>query len=323
MLAACNTSKTEPATLREENPQASYQIDTVASDDAAASRAGALLDATYYRNKVQNTSAAAVLLAPALKGVSRSASAYVQAARLTVMEPTQTSDEELAIRYHALLDRALEIQPSNAKAYILKAEAFDMQSDYASERTSLDKSKALGTVDPWLLMGYARLDSKTKGRNESVGWYRQVVSGGPGNSESDRRAFVSAAVQVGQYNSGPGELSLEQLGALVWKHRNPNDAYSLGSFAQYFVIEANYDTGVVFAKEALRVMDYRVARTTLAAALYGKAAELLVAGKAAEAGRLMTEARLTDYDRDEVFKHYSGTNERTAKLLPTLRKIVL
>jgi hypothetical protein len=326
-LVACDTSKivSGPKIATAEPRNSAPFASTAASspEDADTVRARALLDTTYTRNKAQNTSAAALLLAPALSGASHSAAAYVEAARATVMAPTQLSAPDLAVHYHALLDKALEIDPENRKAYVLKAEAFDMQRDYASEWVSLEESRVLGNPDPWLLMGYARFNAATKGSLEGVAWYKQVVGFGPGATESEHKAFVFAAVQVGQYKSNPGEPTLSELGALVWKYRNPNDAYSIGSFAQYFVGDDDFENGMLYARAALKTMNYRVARTTLAAALYAKAADLIVAGNTFGAGKFVTEAQSLDYDRDEVFRHYSESSDHISKIMPTLRKIVL
>ena len=330
LLAACTAPEQAPSGG---NPPASGATNSTSvsatvesSEERDVAKAKQLLDTTYSKNMRSHLEQAEALLEPPLTGTSQSASAYVQAARLIAMSDALAKDRlgvDQATAYHMLLDKALAIEPKNSKAFILKAEAFDLQKNYAQELVSLDRAKELGSKDPWLLMGYARYFERIAGSTEaSYQLYRDVVERGAGQSDEERRAFVRALVQLGQYEPQEGDVPLRSLAVLAWKERHPDDAITLGSFAEYFVRVTMFDDAIVYQKEALRTMDYGAGRVTLASALYGKAAQLVVDGKAAEADKYLTSARAMGYRRSDIFSRYVGRNEQLQGLLPTLRAIV-
>lgn len=117
-----------------------------------------VLDA-HYGNQAQLERAAG-LLTRAIAENKDDASIYVQAARLTIkgghVVATQFRPGTLEA-YGELLDRALSLDPRNAKALILKAQFLNLSGDHDAERAALDKAKETGTRDAWLLVGYGKL----------------------------------------------------------------------------------------------------------------------------------------------------------------------
>jgi tetratricopeptide (TPR) repeat protein len=274
-----------------------------------------LLD-TYY-GKQENLESAATLLGDVLGKDKKNANAYVQAARLTI----QAGDSVES--YHALLDIALAIDPTNRKAFILKAGAYDIQKNYSQEEAALDKAKELGSTDSWLYMGYARYYGRVGDETSSRYFYSQVKARGPGDSPEQRRAYVSALTSLVRFLPQEPSEPIE-LARLAWRERYPTDAWTLGTFANEFIFRGVFDDAVVFGREAVRTMDYHVGRRTLAVALYGRAAQLILLDQTAQANKLIDEAQRLSVSPSDVMSRFEAFNggEIMDKLMPILTKIV-
>ena len=283
-----------------------------------------LLD-TYYGNRA-NLQKAAALLERALSGDSKDANAYVQAARLTVMGGYVGGErfrDGMIENYHAFIDKALATDPKNQKAYILKAEAYDIQRDFLQEKLALDKAKALGSSDPWLWMGYARYYSKVNDPTTAFHFYTEVEALGPGTSAESRRAYVSALVKLARFKPPAGQPSrLKSLAATAWRERFPTDAWTLGNFADEFVFHGLFDDAIRFSREALRTMDYGAGRLTLAVSLYGRAAQLVSMKRASDARRLQEEAARLGFDRAAILNRLEGSSDEVQRLMPILRESI-
>jgi hypothetical protein len=83
-----------------------------------------------------------------------------------------------------------------------------------------------------------------------------------------------------------------------------------------------FDDAIIYAKEALKTMNYGAGRMTLATALFGKAAELIDAGKAAEADKYVVQAKYMGSDPRDVLERLEGSSDSVDRLMPTLRKII-
>lgn len=283
-----------------------------------------LLD-TYYGRR-DNLRRAGQLLDKVLAADRRNAAAYVQAARLTVMGGHIVREEyksNTIETYHALLDKALAIDPNNQKAHILKAEAYDKQGDFAREKSSLDRARTYGESDPWLWNGYGRYYRKIGDRETSRTYFAKVETLGPGTLPEHRKAYTSALQDLARFkDAGQDPERLKSLAAAARRERHPDDAWVLGDFADLFVYYCMFDEAIDYARESLRVMDFGVGRVSLATALYGKAAGIIVAkGPREEADRLIAEARSLGVGKEAVLR----TLERTYfgdLLIPTLLTIV-
>jgi hypothetical protein len=75
-----------------------------------------------------------------------------------------------------------------------------------------------------------------------------------------------------------------------------------------------YDEAIEVSREALQAMNYGAARLTLTSALFGKAAELTVAGKKIAAAPLLTEARSYGYAKSSIYRKLNLRSEKFAPL---------
>lgn len=298
----------------------SADVPSAEAEGRAVASAKQLID-TYY-GQSEKLKLARELLTPALEGRGLSATAYVQAARVMIMT-SNTSDPQTAINYHALLDKAIKLDPKNAKAYILKAEAFDIQGDFERELGALMLAKSLGTTDPWLSMGFARHGESTNNPTSAYWSYRKVVDDGVGDSSESQRAYTSALTKLARYQRVPGALKLKELAERAQKFRHPDDAWVLGNFASHFIAEGLFGDAIAFAAQARKVLDYNRARALLAIALYGKAAELAKAGKSQDAFEVIAQARSVGVDYRQLLrtldqydvKHMNGR-------MPDIRRLI-
>lgn len=284
-----------------------------------------LLDGYYGRS--QRLAQAAGLLQTALQEQSDpDAETCVEVARLIVMgghivaEKFRPSTVE---RYHEWLDKALEADPSNPKAHILKAEAYAIQHRYADEKAELDRAKKAGTKDPWLEVGYAKYYGHVGDNTAAYYTLDAVREAGPGTTASQRKAFIAALQELSSFKvPGDPKAELRALADLARKERSPEDAWVLGNFADSFIFHAMFDDAIAFAREAVSVMDYGAGRLSLAAALYGKAAMLTRDKKAKEAQKLIQQARSFGFERESVLGRLARGGPEDQDLMPTLERIV-
>jgi hypothetical protein len=283
-----------------------------------------LLD-TYYGN--DNLIKASALLERGYKSNSDNSHFFVQAARATVMGGQMSFGESrpnTIERYGMLLDRAIALDDSNSKAHILKAQVF-AYTDRAAQLAELDKAKALGTADPWLLVGYGDYCFDLKALDKAFAMYTEVQRRGPGSRESERRAYVKALSSLTGFPHPTDVKMLREYAALAMKARHPADAWTPLTFAESFLDEQLFDESIFHAREALKTMDFGAGRLALASALYGKAAQLTVAGKPPSDSQLfIEEARKFKFTKTEIFSYLSRRDPqgRLRALVPTFNSII-
>jgi tetratricopeptide (TPR) repeat protein len=283
------------------------------------------LDADFGGNTGQLTRAS-TLLKRALSEDKTNANVYVQAARVAVKGGYIVSSRfqpGSIDAYGELLDQALELDPNNLKARILKAEYFHIKRDYASERIELDRAQAIRTNDPWLLIGYGRHFFAKGDADLARSYYAQARDQGVGLSVEHRKAYIYSLVELAGFAaSADDQTSLREITQLVRTQRDKRDAWSLGNLSDALLRVGMFDEAITTAREALSVMDYGVGRLHLVAALYGKAAELTDKGSESAASPLIEEARSYRVDKSSVLRQFSDASPKTRLLLRTLGSLV-
>ena len=287
-------------------------------------RARELVD-TYY-GKRSNLDQASELLARAYKANPADPNIFVHAARIEVMgSPVNDSTID---RYASLLDKALALDPSNAKAHLLKAEVFEYRKDLPARLKELELAKALGPNDPWVAVGWARYYFDIKDFLESFNGYSSVVEPGPGTSASERKAYVAAidGLMYLKFGDDSDEEALRRYAALALKGRHPADAWTPVKYAELFIDQQLFQEAIVYAREALRTMDSSAGRITLAAALYARAAQMQIAGRpASELAPLVVEARQFRHTPKEVLEYLvvsRGDDGSLRVFEPAIRKLM-
>lgn len=293
------------------------------------SQARELVD-TYYGDQA-NFTKATELLEQAYLTDPKDANVFVQAARITVLGGVLTFgryQEGTFERYSALIDSAIELDPANPKAHMLKAQVFFNAKKHDQELASLEKAKATNTADPWLQIGYGRHHRATGSLGKALEYYTQVQNRGPGGTPSERRAYIVAldvltSIQV----DGEDMLAkLRQHAALALQNRYPRDAWTPHGYAETFLDNHLYDDAIFYAREALKTMDFGFGRLALAASLYAKAAQLHTEGRAhAELKPIINEAQAFGFHKDDVLEYLvkrRGIKGSYGPLVPALEKVI-
>lgn len=282
------------------------------------------LDA-HFGSEAQLVQAAA-LLTRALSEDESNAAVYVQAARLTIKggHVVATKFQPGTIdAYGELLDRALSLDPKSAKARILKAEYFYHKGDLAAGLSELDKAKETGTKDSWLLIGYGRHYRRMGDAGRAISYYSEARDRGPAPNLEQRNAYIAALEGLAGFAAASSDQkALSELVRLTRKERDPRAAWPLGNLADSLIRAGMFDDAIALSREALATMNYGAGRLTLAAALYGKAAELTLAGSKGAATPLLQEARGYGFSRASVLGRFVGS-AKLAQLLPTLEALII
>lgn len=191
------------------------------------------------------------------------------------------------------------------------------------ERAELDKAKETGTNDSWLLIGYGRLYRSTGDIDKALASYSEAHRRGPGASLEQRNAYIAALNGLATLAAANGdEKALRELMDATRKGRDPRDAWALGNLSESLIRAGMFDEAIAVGREALQTMNYGAGRLTLTAALYGKAAELIVSGSRGLAEPLAQEARNFGYSKSSVLSLFNFRAAKAAKLRSVLETIV-
>lgn len=302
-------------------------LPTTAADlSAAEALAQAKFEIDTHYGDASHLNRAAPLLLKALSAEPGNAAIYVQAARLTIKGGHVVASQfrpGTVEAYNELIDKALALDPSHQKAHILKAEVHDIRGQYEQERLSLERARALGESDPWLWMGYARYYLKVGQSNQAFATYLRVMRMGPGEGPEPRNAYVGALNELAGFTLRPQDgVTLQDLGRMVREARHPQDAWALGNFAEQVLWRGMFDEAIDFSREALKTQDYGVARLTLAAALYGKAAEQILLKQESGVQALLDEAAALGVSRQRILQHLADDTPEARRRAPILERIV-
>jgi tetratricopeptide (TPR) repeat protein len=224
-----------------------------------------------------------------------------------------------------LLDKAIALDPSIPTAYILKSEVFEKRGEFDAQLAALDRAKALGADDPWLLVGYARYYRRLGQPGSAFDLFAKIEARGPGVTASERKAYVTALRQLSTFPVADNEIEdrLKKYAALAVQARYPTDAWTPHYFAESFLNAGLYDEAITYARIALQTMNFDAARTTLAVALYAKAADLNLNGKALNELQLfIDEAQALGVERLAVLNDASTQSQMTNELLRAMRQVI-
>lgn len=279
----------------------------VSKESSTVAQARELVD-TYYGKQV-NLLQATQLLEQAYKEDPRDANVFVQAARITVMGghiKFENFEPGTFARYGALLDRALTLDPANPKAHILKAQVFERKGDFKNQLSELERARGLGTSDPWLQIGLGRYFMNVGVFPQAYAQFRAVELRGPGETASERKAFVAAMFELFKLEMyGENRAAkLREYAEAASAARHPDDAWTPHGLAEYFIDVEQFDVAVGYAREALQTMNFGAGRLTLAAALYAQAAQMKIDGHtSSELLPVIEEAMSFGFSRSVIIEY--------------------
>ena len=173
------------------------------------------------------------------------------------------------------LQRALDVQPDSADAYILLGHVHFLGYRPKEALEALEKAEAIGTSNPWLHLNWADalMDLKRWAEAESRA---QMALPQHGAMVAPPKRVVRNAHQklvdiyVKQRKLDAADKEYQALIAL-----DPGEAFWHGNYAHFLLcIRGQPDAAIGEAEKALEIMDYGQAQYVLAAARYAKWAEL-------------------------------------------------
>jgi tetratricopeptide (TPR) repeat protein len=299
-------------------------VDALASGfDVKLDRARSLVD--EYHGQRAKLDEAARLVGEVLAADPRSVEGLVQGARIAIKGGHIVSGRyrpgSLDL-YEELIDRALAVSPNHVPAIGLKAEVLLLRRDLTKALSTIQRGLALDPSYPWLrlTLGEYHLESREVGK--ALQQYRLVVDKGPQPQDrNQRRAYVAALLRMVSVYAAPANAQLvRDLAAKVDAARHPEDAWTLGDIAGHFVEMGLFDDAMAYARKALSVMNYGVARRNLAFALYGKAAQLDKTG--GDFAALAREAAALEVDPDGVLEWFQQGEVHLSALAPHVERVL-
>lgn len=226
---------------------------------------------------LDNSKGDSVLLEEArtkLDGVLRSdplnARAHREYVRYHIMDGYLSGDDVAPASLAAAersLNRALEINPEYAEAFVLAGHLYFLQKRFDDAWSALRKAEEIGTTDPWLPLNMADLLVAERRLDEAQPHYEAVISSGTTNSKAMSAAFAGL-IRVHQ-SAGRFEEQAETYRQQI--AYEPESAWPYGNYASFLLCRMDdAEAAIIQFRNALERMNYGMARSGLAAALYRK-----------------------------------------------------
>ncbi len=285
---------------------------------ARLDRAILLLD--EWSGKGEGLAQAKSNLEAVLRDDPRSASAYREYARYYLSEGHLRSEEFRPGTLDAAersLDKALEIAPDFAEAYILQGHVYRLMGKPARAKAALEMADRLGSSDPWLQLNWAELLIDDGRLDEAAARYKRVAA-----DKTSLRTTIAA--YQGLINYYKKVRRVDEVDAMYRASiaLAPGDAWLHGNYAGFLLCwRDDAEAAISEATKALDLMDYGIARSTLAAALYFKWAALAMDGnKLADQAMAAARQVLPNADPAAPVKEMCGMG---SVLTPVLEAMLL
>lgn len=259
-----------------------------AGEAAALARANAALD--RWNGNSADLAAAKVEIDAVLARNPRSAAAWRSYARYTLSNsyvsgkrymPTGLATAERA------LDQAIALAPEDAEGYLLRGNLYRLQDRAADAEAALRRAEALGTQDPWLDLNWSDLLHDQGKHAESLALCQAVLARKPGNI----RVLTAADDCVIRAYESLGRMEDADVAYRARIARTPEQAWPRGNYAAFQLCTRNQpEAAAASAMQALQLMDYGIAHSILATALYQLWAVQALAGHADAADQAWARA---------------------------------
>ncbi len=301
----------------------SHIASAAAPTDDALGRAEELVDG-YYGDSAQ-LRVAADLVSKTLSG-EPSARAYTLAARIVMksghieLVEFRPGTKDL---YRQLIGRALALDPRYVPALSLMSESDLLGGDIRGACEAAQRGVQVDPNDPWIHLDLSRCYARLGDRGLEFEQRNIAARAGPGSTQRQRRAYVAAMEDEVRAIATPANVgSMRESAAQAEAAMDPRDAWTLGSLAEDFELVADYDDAAIYARKALHVMDYPAGHSILAAAMYGKAAQLKLAHQ--KYAETLKQAQAAGGPPDLIIGEFDWARapQEVARLAPTVRELM-
>ncbi|MEO6919499.1 MAG: ankyrin repeat domain-containing protein [Collimonas sp.] len=220
----------------------------------------------------------------------------------------------------AAVRESIKINPRFAEGYVYLGYIQFERTDLAGAEKSLTHAEQLGSDDPWLQLNWGSLNEARGEYSAAATRWQRVLKSGTTNPKALSAAygFLIESYQRNGDQEKAVALYKDQI------KRNPTNAWLHGNFAEYLTSTlGRNDEAIVQAREALKIMNYGMARRTLASALYRKWADMVVKGNDASAEKYFQEALEINPRLDQVMAYSASlpAGEHLAKALSTRKGV--
>lgn len=212
-----------------------------------------------------------------LKGNPRNAAARIQMARYYLITGhinyrnfRPGSLEKAA----AELDFARHVDPKSAQVYVLLGHLYYLGGASRQAVDTLAKAESIGTDDPWLYLNWADALMDLNQWSAAETQLRKAQAAFALKPPAPRviKAYHGKLGEVAVYL---GKLDEADSAYRAQLELDPKSAWTHGNYANFLLFNRGLpDAAIDEAQQALQIMNYGMARLTLAAAHYAKWAEL-------------------------------------------------
>lgn len=276
-----------------------------------------------WRGQRENIEKARHLLSEIIRIDNSYAPAHRELGRLYIAAGYISGDNHLPGALppsEAAIKEAIRLEPNYADAYVLLGHLYTKMKRYEDASNALIIAEKIGTKSPWLHLNLADLMVSMGKRDVAYKHYMIVINEKTENAKAygaAQEGIIDYFISIGDYDS-----------ASNWHEKKiahePQSAWSYGNYAEFLLfLKADVDGSILQAEKALSLMNYGMARFTLACALFTKWAKMKDADREGNSGReIFLKAQSLYPDLDMVIDKTSRyrTTRDTAIRLRNYRK---
>jgi tetratricopeptide (TPR) repeat protein len=203
------------------------------------------------------------------------AAAYVEFARLAMRSANELDKATLG-RAETSIRRALAIDPGFGNAYVLLGYVLTHAGRLSEADAAFVQAERAGATSPWFESNLAELRAR-QGQSQVAAEIFARVAAAPGKS-NDIRSAALAWLQ-NSYNS-TRQYDLADLAYRSQIELDPSKPFPKGNYSRFLrVYRMDLEGSESYARQALALMEYGMARDSLAFTFYLRWAESLATGK--------------------------------------------
>ena len=266
-------------------------VTAAATDENKRAAVGMVAEAALlldqYQGDPQLLQQAGAKLRQALAMNPDEPAAYVELARYT-MKASGLNPTSLA-RSEELIRRAITIAPNFGNAYVLLGYVLTHADRLKEAEAAFAAAKQHRATSPWLEFNIAEMQESQGKRQLAAETFMRVAA----LSTNPTGLRSSALSWLQKYYVGEKQLQQADLAYRKQIELEPDHPWPKGNYSAFLrMYRLDLDQSERYAREALRLMNYGMARQSLAKTLYLKWAEALVVQKDAKrAEELYAEAQ--------------------------------
>lgn len=197
------------------------------------------------------------------------AKAYAQLGRLLIASGSELQREFDAVSEGSALKaiaRALELDPANGQAWVLRAHLLIDMHRPADAKLALIEAEKHGADSAWIALNWAEVYEDEGNIEAAMEKYRSVVA----NPTAKKAALNHALQELTVYYVTRHDLRRADEAFRQAIEINPGAAWLRTRYADALLKHGEFSKAIVYARETLKIKDYAAARHVLAIALYGR-----------------------------------------------------